>query len=267
MPDFTRLDTLRAQHPLVHCIDNQVTANDCANLALAVGASPMMASAPEEIADITAASRATVINTGTPDNEKFRACLGWGQAAMNAGQPIVLDPVGIGASRWRLQSVMALLHMFTPTILRCNMGEALALLQKLGVEQGVDSTADFTLEERTAAAAALARHRRTTVLLSGPEDVISDGKTSWRVSGGSSQSARITGTGCMLSVLCGAFAAVEPNPVDAALLASSFWKLCSQRAEAAAQSRGAGTYHAALFDAASTLTSAELAAEAQVQQL
>lgn len=267
MPDFTRLDTLHTQHPLVHCIANQVTANDCANLALAVGASPIMANAPEEIADITAASRATVINTGTPDGEKFRACLGWGQAAAASGQPIVLDPVGVGASRWRLQRVQDLLRSFTPTILRVNLAEALALLQQAGEERGVDSSIPASPKERAETAAALARRFRTTVLLSGPVDMVSDGAAVWCVSGGSSQAAQITGAGCMLSVLCGAFAAVEPNPANAAILASAFWKLCSQRAEHAAQGRGTGTYHMALMDTASTLTVAEFAAEAVWQPL
>ena len=267
MIDFPCLDALRQQRPLIHCLANQVTANDCANLALAVGASPIMAIAPEEIAEITAASRATVLNTGTPDGEKFRVSMRWGQAAAAAGQPIVLDPVGIGASRWRLQSVQALLHMFTPTILRVNLGEALALLQRLSGEQGVDSLTALTLEERAEAAKALARHRRTTVLLSGPVDVVSDGDACWTVSGGSDCAPAITGTGCMLSVLCGAFAAVETRPAQAALLASSFWKLCQQRAEQVAGGRGPGSFHTALFDAAGTLTASDLAAEAQIQLL
>lgn len=267
MPDFTRLDTLKIQHPLVHCIANQVSANDCANLALAVGASPMMAYAPEEIEDITAASQTTVINTGTPDSEKFGICISWGLAADKDGQPIILDPVGVGASRWRLQSVNTLLHAFTPTILRANMGEALALLQRPGREQGVDAPAPFTREERAEAALSLARHSRAAVLLSGPEDFISDGNSCWCVSGGSARSALVTGAGCMLSVLCGAFAAVEPNGAEAALLASSFWKVCSQQAEQTAGSRGSGSYHIALLDAASTLTTADFAAESVWEKL
>ena len=267
MLDFTPLDLLKARHPLIHCVANQVTANDCANVALAMGASPIMAIAPEEMAEITAASAATVLNTGTPDGEKFRRCMGWGQAAAAAGQPVILDPVGIGGSRWRLQSIQALLHLFTPTILRVNMGEALALLQKAGAERGVDSTAAFTTQERTDAAKALARLRRTTVLLSGPVDIVTDGETVYQIAGGSDCAAAVTGTGCMLSVLCGAFAAVEPEAVKAAALASTFWKVCSQRAETAAGGRGPGSYHVALLDAAGTLTAPELAQEAQITVL
>ena len=123
MLDFTRLDKVRRQRPLIHCVSNIVTANDCANLALAVGASPMMAQAPEEMEAISAVSDATVLNTGTPDAEKFRACR---SCAVSARHPVVLDPVGVGASPWRLGQVRALLDLFTPSILRVNLGEAKA---------------------------------------------------------------------------------------------------------------------------------------------
>ena len=132
MIDFTSLEDVKRQRPLVHCVSNIVTANDCANLALAVGASPMMAQAPEEMADITAISDATVLNTGTPDEEKFRACLLCGQAAEPLGRPVVLDPVGVGASPWRLERTEALLNSFRPTLLRVNLGEARALTQAAG---------------------------------------------------------------------------------------------------------------------------------------
>ena len=102
MPDFSRLDEIWARRPLIHCVSNIVSANDCANLALAVGASPMMAHAAEEMEDITAISSATVLNTGTPDAERFKVCLACGRAANAAAQPLVLDPVGVGASPWRL---------------------------------------------------------------------------------------------------------------------------------------------------------------------
>ena len=136
MLDFTRLDKVRRQRPLIHCVSNIVTANDCANLALAVGASPMMAQAPEEMEAISAVSDATVLNTGTPDAEKFRACR---ICAVSARHPVVLDPVGVGASPWRLGQVRALLDLFTPSILRVNLGEARALLEEWG-EAGAAST-------------------------------------------------------------------------------------------------------------------------------
>lgn len=265
MIDFSRLDLVRAKRPLVHCVNNIVTATDCANLALAVGASPMMAQAPQEMADITAISDATVLNTGTPDGEKFQVCLLCGREAAGLSRPVVLDPVGVGASPWRLERTMELLHLFTPSILRVNLGEAKALLQSAGEEQGVDSPGPATRQERLAAALRLARSRRAVVLLSGPEDIVTDGTAAWCVTGGSEWMSRVTGTGCMLSVLCGVFAAVEPGAAQAALLAAGFWKVCSHWAEKRAGERGPGSFHNALLDAAGTLTAAEFAAEAQIE--
>lgn len=267
MFDLTRLAAVKEQRPLIHCISNIVTANDCANLALAVGASPMMAQAAEEMAEITAISRATVLNTGTPDEERFKICLLCGKEARRLDQPFVLDPVGVGASSWRLERTMELLRLYTPTILRVNLGEAQALLQRDKREHGVDSDVPAALAERLDTAVCLAKRRRTTVLLSGPEDIITDGSAAWSVPGGSHWMARVTGTGCMLSVLCGLFAAVEPDAVSAAVLAAAFWKVCSRRAEQAAGDRGPGSFRTALLDAAGMLTTEEFAAEARIEPL
>lgn len=267
MIDFNRLEEVRRKRPLIHCVSNIVTANDCANLALAVGASPIMAQAPQEMGDITAASDTTVLNTGTPDEIKFEACMLCGKAASAAGHPVVLDPVGVGASPWRLRRVQELLHLFTPSILRVNLGEAQALSAGGGREQGVDSPAPASRAERLSAARALALHRRTAVLLSGPEDIVTDGQTAWCLPGGSDLMAFVTGTGCMLSVLCGVFAAVEPEPMKAAVLASAFWKVCSRRAQENAAGRGPGTFRAALMDAAANLTAADFAVLAKIESL
>lgn len=261
MVDFTRLDAVRQRRPLIHCVNNIVTANDCANLALAVGASPMMAQAAEEMAEITAISDATVLNTGTPSVEKFQACLLCGIEGGHRGQPVILDPVGVGASSWRLRWAGELLAAFTPAILRVNLGEARALLRLDGGEHGVDSLKTADREERLTAARKLAARCHTTVLLSGPEDVVTNGGNAAIVSGGSGLMSQVTGAGCMLSVLCGAFAAVTPSAMEAAVLASLFWKACSRRAEERA-GQGIGSFHMALLDAASTMTAAELEQEA-----
>lgn len=259
MLPFSRLDDLRRARPLIHCISNLVSANDCANVLLAVGASPMMAQAEEEMAEIAALSGATVFNTGTPSREKFAACRL--SAAAGGDRPTVLDPVGVGASAWRLRETEALLEGFTPTILRVNWGEAQALLHR-GGGQGVDSTDQVPMSRRADCAAALARERKTAVLLSGEEDMISDGVRVFRAAGGSRWMSRVTGTGCMLSALCGAFAAVEPDGYLAAALASVFWKACAMEAEQAlASGQGAGSFRVALLDAASRMDGGALARE------
>lgn len=267
IPDFSLLETVRLRRPLIHCISNLVSANDCANLALAVGASPIMAQSLQEMEAIAAASAAAVLNTGTPDEEKFRVCLLRGREAARLGQPAILDPVGIGASLWRLERTEELLEAFTPSLLRVNLGEAQALLHLESKERGVDSPAAGSLSQRAELARRLACERRTVVLLSGPEDVVTDGAALWRVSGGSARAAQVTGTGCMLSVLCGVFAAVEGDILVAAVAAAAFWKVCSRRADALAEGRGPGSFRTALMDAAGTLRAADCAGAVQVQHI
>ena len=143
MLDVAPLEALRRQRPLIHCVSNLVTANDCANLALAVGASPMMACAPQEMAEITAAASATVLNTGTPDEERFEVCRLCGCEAVRLGHPVVLDPVGVGASPWRLRRTQELLHLWTPSILRVNLDDVEltpGMELSLGGMQYVDAT-------------------------------------------------------------------------------------------------------------------------------
>ena len=245
---MSSLSTIREKRPLVHCVTNLVAAHDCASLLLAVGASPIMAVAPQEAAEIAASSAALVLNTGTPTQERFEVCLRCGQSAQG---PVVLDPVGIGASAWRLAWVERLLDAFTPTILRLNLGEALALLTGERAGRGVDSGAEATMDQRRWAAADLAVKYRTTVLLTGPVDIITRGGVLYEAEGGSPRLAGITGSGCMLSALCGAFAAVEPDPPAAAYRAAAFWRACAAQAS---QAPGPGSFHAALLDWAETLS-------------
>lgn len=251
------LQALRSRRPLVHCISNIVTANDCANLALAIGASPIMAQAPQEMEAIGAAADAVVLNTGTPSEEKFAACLIAARTAAAKGRPLVVDPVGVGASPWRQKNVQMLLKAARPAILRANYSEALALLRGGGGEHGVDSLPPAG-PNAAALARALAEQLGCVVLLSGEEDFAAGGGRSCVVSGGSPRMQAVTGAGCMLSVLCGAFAAVEADYLNAAAQAALFWKCCAAEAERRCGGQGAGSFRTALFDAASTLPPAAL---------
>lgn len=255
--ELPRLDDIRKKRPLLHCISNIVTANDCANLALALGASPMMAEAPEEMEDIERISDATVQNCGTPSAQKYSACLASGRAAARLGKPVVLDPVGVGASPWRLSKVGQLLEAFRPSILRVNYAEARALIGFSGGEQGVDSPANPGAEERVRTARALASAMGCTVLLTGAEDIVTDGTRGWSVRGGSSLMPLVTGTGCMLSVVCAAFASVEPDRTAAAAMASVFWKTCSELAELTPAVKGPSSLRQALLDTAWRMTASE----------
>ena len=251
MPFHAILDKIRCQKPLVHCISNIVTANDCANLLLAIGASPMMAQAPEEMKEITDISSATVLNTGTPDAARFAACGICGAHANRIHRPVVLDPVGVGASNWRLENVQRLLTAFVPDLVRVNLSEAQALLGLRAQERGVDSAAVPDMEDAERCAVELARRLGCAVLLSSATDIATDGSEILRISGGSPRVTAVTGSGCMLSALCGAFLAVSDDSLHAAYAASAFWKRSSEHAEAHCADSGMGSFHMALIDAAS----------------
>ena len=251
---FSSLVQIREKRPLLHCISNLVSANDCANIALAVGASPMMAQAEEEMEEITAISDVTVLNTGTPDRDRFQICRLCGTAAVRLGKPIILDPVGIGASSWRLREIRQLLEAFRPDILRVNLGEATALCRTAGFEKGVDVAGEADRTYRQDIAAELAGRLHTTVLLSGEDDLVHDGRRVAWIEGGSEQMACVTGTGCMLSVLCGAFAAVEKDAFRAAEQAAAFWKRCAEKADSETQKLGIGSFRIALINAAGQLS-------------
>ena len=244
-------DSVSLKKPLVHCISNIVSANDCANLLLAIGASPIMAQAPEEMEEISSISDALVLNTGTPSEEKFKACRIAGITANSRRIPVILDPVGIGASSWRLKHINGLLSEIHPSIIRANNAEARALLGIFGLEHGVDSEQDETGTEAELAMR-LAQKYNCTVLLSGRDDIISDCHSTATISGGSLRMKQITGAGCMLSVLCGAFAAVA-DPFDAAKAGAKLWKKAAEYAEKTAENKGPGSFHYALFDSVSSV--------------
>ena len=185
MPDMNVLERVRQKRPLVHCIANIVTANDCANILYAVGASPMMAEAPEEMLEITALADATVLNLGTPSRVKYAAAKICLEESNRLKKPVVLDPVGVGASSWRLSSVSMLLEAGRPDVVRVNLAEAEALLGLGRGERGVDSPGRSEAEPRAAAAAALAERLGCTVLLTGAADYVSDGTRTEAVTGGS----------------------------------------------------------------------------------
>ena len=267
--DFKALDRLRSQRPLIHCISNIVTAADCANLALAAGGRPVMAQEPAEMAEIAGAAQCSVLNTGTPDDAKFLACRLAGQAALAAGRPVVLDPVGAGASTYRRRQLASLLESVRPTLIRANLAEVQALLCLASRELGVDSPEPAPQDQALTLAGELARRLGCLVLLSGESDCVTDGRQAALIEGGTDWMSRITGAGCMLSVLAGCFLAVSDSPLGAVAAASAFWKVCGERARQSVRQAGggAGLFHSALFDEASLLSAGQLRALGRVRWL
>ena len=221
--DGTVVEAVRETAPLIHCITNYVTANDVANLLLAIGARPVMADDPAEAAEITLAARGLCLNLGTLHSTSVPAMYAAGAAADSRSIPLVLDPVGAGSSTFRTQTARELTRALRPAVLRCNPTELAALAGREGGGTGVDTApadriTEANLGDSARRIAAQARELNTVVAVTGAVDLVTDGTTCYAVRNGRPEMGRVTGTGCQLSALLTAFLAVQPSkPLEAAL--------------------------------------------------
>ncbi len=251
---------VRGKNPLVHCITNYVTAGDCANMLLACGASPIMADDPAEAAAITAGCDALVLNLGTPHAGTFPAMVAAGKQANQLGHPVVLDPVGVGASPFRRGAAEQLLGEVQFSLIRGNISEVKALLhirsQGKGVDAGaVDAVTEETIPQGIALAQQLWAKTGAAVAITGVIDLVADGEGAYVIRGGHPMLSRITGSGCMLSAVCGAFLAACPDhPAMAAAGAVSSMGLCGEiAASRLREGEGTGSFRTYLMDAMSLL--------------
>ncbi len=256
----TTLERIRHDAPLVHNITNFVVMNQTANALLAVGASPVMAHALEEVEDMVGFARALVINIGTLSPTWVEAMLKAGRAAVARNVPIVLDPVGCGATPYRTETSTRLFNELRPTIVRGNASEILALAGGVGGTKGVDSS--HSTDAVADAAAAFARERGCVLSISGKDDLILDGTRMARVHNGHPIMTSITGMGCTASAITGAAAAVAASPFEAALDAMTIMGVAGEIAADA--SRGPGSFVPAFLDTLWVLDRATLAARARI---
>jgi hydroxyethylthiazole kinase len=232
-----------------------VTANECANALLAVGAAPVMSLDRDDAADLARVASAVVLNIGTLNPAFMEVALAAGRTARERGIPLVLDPVGAGATRARLEAAGALLSETKPTIIRGNLAEILALLPgAVGAQKGVDSDAAHSPENREKCAR-LSRERGAVVAVTGPVDLVAQGEKTAEIPGGSPLLTRLTGTGCLLSALVGAYAAVAPeDPFGAAQAAMRHLKKAGEAAASLLSApENLGEFRVRLFDALATL--------------
>lgn len=260
------LDRLRREKPLVHHITNYVTANDCANMVLAAGASPVMADDPEECAEMTAAASALVLNLGTLDARKIDSMRRSGRMARDRCIPVVLDPVGCGATILRTETARMLLQEVRPSVVRGNISEIQALYDGSSQARGVDADQNDWRHPPAVLAAAAARAWGCIAAVTGPEDIVSDGQRTLEIDNGCAEMARITGTGCMCTSLIAAFCGASPNRLlDGTAAALIFMGLCGEHAKKIAM--GPGTFHAALFDQAAAMTGQMLEEEGRWHEI
>ena len=240
------LRAIRERKPLVHQITNYVVMNETANATLALGALPVMAHAVEEVEEMAGIASALVLNIGTLSERWIEAMLLAGVAATERKIPIVLDPVGAGATAYRTATARQILDTTAVTVLRGNAGEVATLLGAEAEVRGVESIASSI--EPAELARETARSLGVIASVTGPVDHVSDGERVLAVANGHELLAAVTGTGCMSSALTGCFLAAKPEePLEAAVEALAAFGVAAE--DAAARAEGPGTFHVRLYDA------------------
>ena len=255
------LQAVRAQKPLIHNITNYVVMNYTANALLACGASPVMAHAPEEVEEMVSFAGALVLNIGTLTLDWVESMTKAGREANRRAVPIVLDPVGSGATRLRTDSAKRLIDELRIQVIRGNASEVLSLARHGSRTKGVDSI--HGVDEAADAARQLAGELGTTLAITGAVDLVTDGERVLRVYNGHELMGKVTGTGCTATVIIGAFLGVDRDSVEATATALAYFGLAGEVAASAA--KAPGSFQIALLDALFTIDEAKLAAGAKIQ--
>jgi hydroxyethylthiazole kinase len=256
------LRTLRERKPLVHQITNYVVMNETANATLALGALPVMAHAHEEVAELASVAGALVLNIGTLSEYWIESMLLAAGAANGAGVPVVLDPVGAGATRLRTETAKRILGAREIAVVRGNAAEVATLAGRQAEIRGVESigASDSGAELARAAAQALG----CVAAVTGPVDHVSDGERTIAVSNGHALLGTVSGTGCMATAITGCFLAVASDrPLEAAAEALVAFGVAGE--DAARDTKGPGTFHAGLYDALYNLDPETLDGRARVE--
>jgi hydroxyethylthiazole kinase len=255
------LGELRERKPLVHQITNYVVMNETANATLALGALPVMAHAREEVEEMVALAGALVLNIGTLSPRWVEAMLLAGKAANEHGIPVVLDPVGAGATRYRTETARRLLDEVKVAVLRGNQGEVATLVGVQAEVRGVESIGAGG--EPADLARTAARNLGLVAAVTGPVDHVSDGDRLLAVTNGHKLLAAVTGTGCMSSAITGCFLAVaRDQPLEAAVAALAAFGIAGE--DAARDAKGPGSFHVGLYDALAVLDPGALDARARI---
>ena len=261
----TCLDNVRRTVPLVHNITNYVTVNDCANMVLACGASPIMADDLGEVEEITALCAGLNINIGTLNSRTIDSMLLAGRTANRLGHPVVLDPLGAGASRLRTGTALRLLEEVQCAVIRGNISEIRTLASGAGTTKGVDAdVADRVTEENLDAAVRFAKgfaaRTGAVIAITGAIDIVADRDTAYCIRNGDAMMSSITGTGCQLSALMTAFLIANPkNGLTAAAAAVCMMGLAGEIGKSnMLPGDGNATYRNRIIDAISHMTGEEL---------
>ena len=258
-------ENVRQKSPLIHNITNYVTVNDCANMLLACGGSPIMADDPEDAVEITAICGGLNINIGTLNQHTIPAMFAAGKRSNELGHPVVLDPVGAGASTLRTDTALGLLKKVKFTVIRGNISEIKTLALGSGTTKGVDAdVADKVTEENLDSAVAFAKafaaRTGAVVAITGAIDIVADAHKAYCIRNGHPMMSAVTGTGCQLSALTAAFCAANPDkPLEAAAAAVCAMGLAGEAAHSRlSRLDGNATYRNYIIDAVYNMTPEQL---------
>ena len=250
------LNEVRNKKPLVHNITNYVTVNDCANILLAIGGSPIMADDINEAADITSISSALVINIGTLNERTIESMIASGKKANELDIPVVFDPVGAGASGFRNETTKKILEEVKISVLRGNMSEIKFISGLEATTKGVDaseSDSNTSYDEAINLAKSLAEKLNCVVAITGAIDIISDGKRVAILNNGTKMLSDVTGTGCMTTALVGAFCGAGSDYFIGAVSGIMSMGIAGEIALEKTGKIGIGSFHIAIIDAISNL--------------
>lgn len=265
--------SVAARNPLVHCITNYVTANDCANVLLACGASPVMADEPAESGEVTSRSSALVLNFGTFGKDRLESMIISGKTANSLNLPVVLDPVGVGISPVRREAFERLAGEVNFSVVRGNASEIMCLAGNIDSSLGVDVGSGISFSGDNVSgglhfARKLAAKLGCSVVMTGEWDIVTDGIRSCFVKNGAHEMSRVTGCGCMLSSLIGAFCgAWNGNAFECAVSAAVTFGICGEEAHnfVSARSAGTGSFRVSLLDAVSLMTAEKIERGANIE--
>ena len=246
--------TLRNHQPLIHCITNPISINQCANAILATGARPMMAEHPKEVAEITRTAGALLLNLGNITDVRMESMLISAQTAKEQNIPFLLDAVGVACSSLRREYVNDLLSRAVPTVIKGNYSEIQALYRQSYRTSGVDADSALDLHTVDRTSVSLARRLKTVILASGKVDIVTDGNRLYHIHNGTPQLTQATGTGCLQGALCTAYLAANPG-LEAVFAGCAVLGICGELAQT---DRGTGSFLCNLMDALSTLTDEEM---------
>ncbi|HZH61608.1 MAG TPA: hydroxyethylthiazole kinase [Metabacillus sp.] len=259
------LEHVRNTNPLVHNITNVVVTNFVANGLLALGASPVMAYAKEEVADMAKIAGALVLNIGTLTHDEIEAMIIAGKSANQHGVPVVFDPVGAGATPFRTETSHRIVEEIKISVLRGNAAEVANVIGEdwaiKGVDAGEGSGNIIELAQNAA------KKLQTTVVITGKDDVVTDGETTYIVQNGHPILTKVTGTGCLLSSIIGAFSAVEKDLIAASVSALTVYGVTAELAAQKTVKEGPGSFQIELLNQLMNVSTDDLHAHMKVEKL